>query len=415
MGHKDNKNRTVNGPWKHGKPSPYRWLVFSDEDAASERKKRVVKAAAAAAAVLAASVMVFAALSGGASGDQADIAPLLERTEGERDVELLLHMDHDGHVMDREISISVLPQRVDAQKAEELFDACEEWLAEELRNGPVFPQDGPGGVTLTWQETEIDCLGMDGPSDVVLTVQLGAGEYTRVSEFTVRFDPAAEDYERSLEALSEKLEEDLSSNTDGSALTLPDSAEGTELSWSAVKKQAPVYVIAIGAFAASFIWVSRDDAAEKRLRNRRSQLEAELPNMIFRMILLLNAGLIAESAFAKITEQSAEDRNPLYRAFRDIKMSAEKKNTSFVNELYAFAKASDSEDLLRFASLACEHAGSGAELAGKLEQERDRMWKFRITSAKAKVSEAETKLCFPLVLLLVALIMITAVPSFLSM
>ena len=161
--------------------------------------------------------------------------------------------------------------------------------------------------------------------------------------------------------------------------------------------------------------MSRDDAAEKRLKNRRRMLEAEISNMIFRMILLLNAGLIAESAFAKITEQSAHDGNPLYRAFRDIKMSAEKKNTSFVNELYSFAKASDSQDLLRFAALAYEHSGSGAELAGKLEQERDRMWNTRITDAKARIKEAETKLCFPLVLLLVALIIITAAPSFMSM
>ena len=405
----------MSGRAKHEKTSAYGWLVFSDEDASSEKKKRSLKAAAAAAAVLAASVMAFAAVSGGGSEDQTDLFPLLERGEADRDVELLLHMDHNGYVLEKEMNISVLPQRVDAQKAEELFDACEEWLAEELKNGPAFPQEAPGGVSLTWQETEIDCLGMDGPTDVVLTVQLGAGEYTRVSEFTVRYDPAAEDYERSLEALSEKLGDDLSSNAEGSSLSLPETAEGTELSWSAVQKQAPVYVIAIGAFAALFIWMSRDDAAEKRFKNRRRMLEAELPNMIFRMILLLNAGLIAESAFAKITEQSAEDRNPLYRAFRDIKMSAEKKNTSFVNELYAFAKASDSEDLLRFASLACEHAGSGAELAGKLEQERDQMWRSRITCAKAKVSEAETRLCFPLVLLLVALILITAAPSFLSM
>ncbi|MBR3302284.1 MAG: hypothetical protein IKI73_06450 [Firmicutes bacterium] len=389
--------------------------MFSDEDARSARRKRTITAAAAAGAVLAASVLAFLLIRTGGKNVSEDIAALLERGDSGKDVELLLHMDYNGHVLDREISISVLPERVDAEKADELFDACETWLSEELKNGPVFPKTGPGGVALTWQEEQIDCLGIDGPTDVVLTVQLGAGEYTRVSEVTVRFDPDAEDYEKSLALLSERLGEDLSSDAEGTALSLPSDAEGASLTWSAVKKQAPAYIIATGAFAAAFIWLSRDDAAERRLKKRRSMLEAELPNMIFRMMLLLNAGLIAESAFAKITEQSREDRNPLYRAFRDIKMSAEKKNTSFVNELHSFAKASDSADLLRFASLAAEHAGSGAELAGKLEQERDRMWNFRVTNAKAKIKEAETKLCFPLVLLLLALIIITAAPSFMNM
>ena len=389
--------------------------MFSDEDARAARKKRYVKAAAAACAALIASVAVFMLCGDVDKAAEDGTLPDLERGESDREVELLLHMDYNGHVLDRELSISVLPQRVDAQKAEELFDACEGWLAEELKNGPVFPQNGPGGVTLTWQETEISCLGMEGPSDVVLTVQMGAGEYSRVSEFTVFYDPAAEDYEKSLAALSDKLCEDLSSNAEGTVLSLPGSADGAELSWSAAQKQAPVYIIAFGAFAALFIWMSRDELAERRFKKRRAELENEIPNMIFRMILLLNAGLIAESAFSKITEQSSDDRNPLYRAFRDIKMSAEKKNTSFVNELYSFAKASGSADLLRFATLASEHAGSGAELAGKLEQERDRMWNFRVLNARSKVKEAETKLCFPLVLLLAALILITAAPSFMSM
>ena len=398
---------------KRTKPDRYGWLVFSDEDAGAQKKKRSAIAAAAASAVIAVSVLVFVLIRPAGGGE--DSIGALERGNSDREVELLLHMDYNGYVLDRELNISVLPQRIEAQAAEELFDECEDWLSEELKNGPVFPQTGPGGVSLTWQDAELNALGIYGPSDIVLTVQMGAGEYTRVSGFTVRFDPAAEDYEKSLDALSGKLGEDLSSNSDGGSLLLPDSAEGASLSWHSVKRQAPVYVIALGAFAAVFIWMSRDDAAEKRLKNRRRMLEAEISNMIFRMILLLNAGLIAESAFAKITEQSAHDGNPLYRAFRDIKMSAEKKNTSFVNELYSFAKASDSQDLLRFAALAYEHSGSGAELAGKLEQERDRMWNTRITDAKARIKEAETKLCFPLVLLLVALIIITAAPSFMSM
>ena len=43
------------------------------------------------------------------------------------------------------------------------------------------------------------------------------------------------------------------------------------------------------------------------------------------------------------------------------------------------------------------------------------MWDLRMANAKSKVKEAETKLCFPLVLLLLALIIITAAPSFMNM
>ena len=251
VGHKDNKDRSVKNAGKRGKPSVYGWLVFSDEDAAAERRKRTLTAAAAAFAVLLASVLLFVLMRPSADPGTEEEVESIARGGSDRDVELLLHMDYNGYVLDRELKISVLSERIDPQKAEELFDACEVWLSEELKNGPVFPGEGPGGVTLTWQETEISCLGLDGPSDIVLTVQMGAGEFTRVSEFTVCFDPSAEDYEKSLAALSGKLEEELSSDSEGASLSLPDSADGAVLSWSAVRKQAPVYVIALGAFAAT--------------------------------------------------------------------------------------------------------------------------------------------------------------------
>ncbi|MBQ1891397.1 MAG: hypothetical protein II164_03525, partial [Firmicutes bacterium] len=99
--------------------------MFSDEDARSARRKRTVTAAAAAGAVLAASVLAFLLIRTGGKNVSEDIAALLERGDSGKDVELLLHMDYNGHVLDREISISVLPERVDAEKADELFDACE--------------------------------------------------------------------------------------------------------------------------------------------------------------------------------------------------------------------------------------------------------------------------------------------------
>ena len=88
------------------------------------------------------------------------------------------------------------------------------------------------------------------------------------------------------------------------------------------------------------------------------------------MILLLNAGLIAESAFSKLVEQTRESSQPLYRAMRDIKAVSLKKNVPFVNELSYYAGNSGSPDLMRFASMAEEHAGRGSELADKLEKER---------------------------------------------
>ena len=417
MGHKDNENRIITrgDPGSAHERTARSWLVFSDEDAEKQRIKRARTAGAAALAVLMASILVFVLIGRAQNASSNDLSALLERDGSEKDVELLLHMDYKGSSLQKELNISVVPQRVDASAADKLFDECELWIESQLRQGIAFPDEGPGGVSITWQDQDFSYIGIDGPTDCVLVAQLGAGEYTRVSEFTVTLDPSAEDYLRSMDALSASIAEDLSEDAEGASLALPEETDGVALSWSASKAKAPYAVIAAGLFSALFIWLSRNDAAEKLLKKRREQIERELPNVIFQMILYLNAGLIAESAFVKLAEQSSESRHPMYRALRDVRSAAEKKNVSFVSELYAYAKASDSADLIRFASLAYEHAGRGSELAGKLEQERDQMWSLRVTGARAKVKEAETKLCFPLMLLLLALILITAAPSFMNM
>ena len=161
--------------------------------------------------------------------------------------------------------------------------------------------------------------------------------------------------------------------------------------------------------------MSRDDAEKRSWKKRRAAFENEIPAMSFQVMLLLNAGLIAESAFTQLIAQTAGEQGILYRIFRDIKQRSLQRNVPFISELYDFARGSHCGSLLRFALLVKEHASRGASLADKLEQERNMMLGSRMSSARAKVKEAETKLCLPLILLLISLIIITAVPSFMAM
>ena len=177
----------------------------------------------------------------------------------------------------------------------------------------------------------------------------------------------------------------------------------------------PGLVLLASGFAAVFVWFKRDDSAKKKMERRRKAFELQIPDMSLQMILLLNAGLVVESAFAELLSRGSADDGPLYTIFRDLKALSRAKNTSFVTELYCYARKAASADLMRFATLVYEHAGRGSSLADKLEREREMQSSGRMSAARAKVRQAETRLCFPLILLLIALIIITALPSFMSM
>ena len=57
----------------------------------------------------------------------------------------------------------------------------------------------------------------------------------------------------------------------------------------------------------------------------------------------------------------------------------------------------------------------GVDLSDKLESERDLLWEQRKKLAEERGRAAETKMAFPLAILLLVLILITAAPAMLQM
>lgn len=410
LGNKDNKDSdvAVNSGF-----SAYSWLVCSDEDPLEKRRIRHRRCLAVSVAVLITGIAAFLIASAGGTSSGMD-AGLLERREKGREVDLHLKLEYEGSELEKDLSVSVLPKHISSEDSERLFDECESWIRAQFSEKLWFPEIAPNGVSIIWQDDAISFLGPR-DSEKTLVAQLSAGEFFRVCSFRFTGTLGSAEHLQGLEALSEKLADDLNRNDEGSALLLPDDAQGARLRWSLPGKNAPVLVVPVCAFAAAFIWMSRDDAEKRSWKKRRAAFENEIPAMSFQVMLLLNAGLIAESAFTQLIAQTAGEQGILYRIFRDIKQRSLQRNVPFISELYDFARGSHCGSLLRFALLVKEHASRGASLADKLEQERNMMLGSRMSSARAKVKEAETKLCLPLILLLISLIIITAVPSFMAM
>lgn len=410
MGASDNKNRAV----KKDKLSAYSWLIFSDEDYEGYKRFIRFRSGISALAVILLSILVYIFITE-ANRTPADINELLVRSSEDREAELDLTARYMDQTVEESVVLSVLPKAVDRQTSEILFDDCEIWLKEMLAEKLQFPEAAPNGVEISWQNTDFSYLGIEEPEERTFIAQLSAGEYLRLSEFTVLVDPTDEDYRESLISLADELGESLSQDDRGDTLQLPDNVNGAELTWSVRRKEAPTTVIAAGVFIASVIILTRRDNEKKQLIKRQNMFEREVPDLCFQLVLYLNAGLIVESAFSRIISQNEESREPLYRALRDIKKRSETGNTSLITEIYSYARSAGSQSFLRIASLCYEHAARGSELSEKLDQERLRLQNDRLTDVRAEIGSAETRLCFPLMLLLAALIIITVLPSFLSM
>ena len=149
--------------------------------------------------------------------------------------------------------------------------------------------------------------------------------------------------------------------------------------------------------------------------NEIGYLESELPNMALQLGLFLEAGLVVSSAFDELVALNAGNQKLLYKLLYALDKSCKEKNLALINELFIFSQKLRSKALMRFSSLVLDNKTKGSALAEKLDKERVQMQNSRLNLAKGRAKEAETKLCFPLMLLLISLITICSAPALMQM
>jgi len=203
----------------------------------------------------------------------------------------------------------------------------------------------------------------------------------------------------------------LEKDNKGDTLTLPLSIDGVSINWVLPKEDAPTWIFALCLLICTYVYFTRYDGIKNDRKRYREELVYEIPNMSRQIILLLNAGLVADAAFSKLYDQTKDSTSPIYIELKQLYEKSVADNSSFASNLYTFALNFGNRELIRFATLIYEHKGRGSELAGKLEAESNLQYENKLAFAKAKAKEAETKLCFPLILLLIALVIICIAPA----
>ncbi len=349
------------------------------------------------------------------------------------ELSLELEMSLGKQQLSETVDVLVQPERLGAAAADKMFDELWEQLPGIMYEGLLssvsgdlkLPQEyGEGRVRLFWESSAPSVVYDDGFIDfleasqgqrISLVCSAEAGDFTDRKEFTVIIDKASAELEKSFQKRMELLSLELSASDSGLRLELPEEAAGARLDWRLSKGSAVVPLILISALLGLFLYFSRYDSLEKKLKSDAEAFRNELPNMILQLILLLNAGLVSTAAFEELLEQNKKSSNPLYIQLRLAMQRCKGSNSSFSSELYSLARRSESKEFIRFANLVYENSARGTQLAEKLERERSSMWNSRLNMAKARAKTAETKLSFPLLLLLLSVVMISIAPAFLQM
>ena len=216
----------------------------------------------------------------------------------------------------------------------------------------------------------------------------------------------------------------------GKKIKLPDVLpDGTPLQWLSNQKTdytvfilIPLVYIGLLAFVIRSAGAGKSEEAEKR---RKSILRG-LPRFCNQLFLMMNAGLILSDAFEQITtsyslrlasesEGASSEANYFEREISELYKQDPDHRMSTASILNEFAVKNDVKELIRIATILTENEKRGSDVIESLSRESRYLWDERKTVARERGKMIDTKMSYPLGILLILLIIITMAPAMLSM
>lgn len=168
-----------------------------------------------------------------------------------------------------------------------------------------------------------------------------------------------------------------------------------------------VMLLFIGLILAWLIMWYVDELLNDQLEERHDQLLADFPQMLSKMTLLVNSGMVVRDAWNKIAENG--DR-ALYKEMRLTVM--EMKNGVTEAEAYMhFADRCSMKEIKRFSATMIQSLQKGnSEIAVFLKNMSDEMWEEKKHMVKRKGESANSKLIIPTAMIFIGILIMIMVP-----
>lgn len=158
---------------------------------------------------------------------------------------------------------------------------------------------------------------------------------------------------------------------------------------------------------------------KKAMEKNRNEIIMALPCFINQLLLLMHSGVILTDAFCRIADGygrlEPKRQNYFTREVYALYAASMQNGENVIAAFCRFAAASNIKELTRVAAIMSENLNRGSDLWEKLADQSKDLWEERKRNAMSRIRVSESKMSFPLGLLLIALIMVTAAPAMLQL
>ena len=203
-------------------------------------------------------------------------------------------------------------------------------------------------------------------------------------------------------------------------IVLPSEIDGNTLTWSSVTDRTGYLILLSGLIASLLIPAAGIKAGDDELKRKRESMMTDYPNIIDKLVLLLNAGLSTRLAVKRIALDYRKNSGPggkvkwgyeeICRTYTEMEMGISERD-AYIN----MGKRAPVPKYKALSTLLVQNLLRGSrELIGILEEEADNAFEDRKKRARIAGEKAGTKLLFPMLIMLGIVLVILTVPAFMN-
>lgn len=257
----------------------------------------------------------------------------------------------------------------------------------------------------------------DQQENVILTATMTCQDYTCIYDIDVRvLAQDISDTLRIIRKVEAYIQNENINNRITDSIELPDEVFGNKIFYKKDVKKYD-YLFAIGGIIIGIvIFVGRDDDLKKLEDERRKQMLLDYPDIISKLTILLQAGMSVRRALEKIVEDYMQQEKTRY-AYEEMKLTVNEIRTGALEGIaYAeFGRRCDVKEYLKLGTMLEQNVKSGTKgLLNMLETEVYIAFDNKKNEALKCAAEADTKLLFPMIVMLMIVLVIIMTPALMS-
>lgn len=294
-----------------------------------------------------------------------------------------------------------------------------------------FPSSiGDENISLSWQPENLSYIDLNGNllyenispegthTSVYITMKLDDTEATLMAGVILYPDTTDTSSLIHTELMNYIKEND---NPYSSTVLLPSSISGKDVTFSVPEDNNKILFFPIGILICIILFFAASKEINSKLKLRNEQMLSDYPEIVSKLMLLLNAGLNIKNAFKKIVDdyyKELSSKESSHYAYEELSITLNSLDSG-VSEASAyteFGKRCGLMPYMKLGSILEQNLNKGVrEIRFHLDCEVKNAFKNYKSETITKSKQAETKLIFPMVLILIVIMVLIMVPSFMNM